>query len=198
MRVRMFRVVLTLLSVASIGGGSRVSGQTAPAAAPYLSDLRFVATMAEAKKLAGSGQILFAIGGYRKANKIAGGKCAACLEDVVDLDMKIGEYKDAAGAAAEMVAMADSPLDKSRAEGLRGQALYAQAGEKPKPAQLQAVDEVLKAAIADFPKNLSARFLDGSVLARMGQMDAAREQFEYCVSVASPSDPSYLRAKHFA
>jgi thiol-disulfide isomerase/thioredoxin len=62
---------------------------------------------------------------------------------------------------------------------------------------LQTADEALKAAIADNPQSNSAHYLDGIVLARMGQMDAARQQFEAAVSLSSPTDPSYIRAKHF-
>lgn len=36
------------------------------------------------------------------------------------------------------------------------------------------------------------------MLARLGQTNAAREQFKACVSCLDPKDPSYLRAQHFA
>jgi peroxiredoxin len=163
-----------------------------------VSDPHFVAAMADGKKLSGTGDLYFAVDAYKKANKIAGGKCAACLEQMNALQMKMGNYKDAAATAADLATVVDTPIDKSVAEALRGQALYAQAGDKPKPAQLQAVDEILKAALTDYPKNLSARFLDGTVLARMGQTDAARQQFQTCISQCSATDPYLLRAKHFA
>jgi TonB family protein len=166
--------------------------------AAYESDPKFLAAMADGKKLNETNEINFAIDAYKKANKIAGGKCADCLQHVAELQMKMGSFKDAAATAAELAGIADNPVDKSEAEFLEGQALYSQGGEKPKPAQLQAADQVLKAAIADYPKNLSARFCEGAVLARLGQTDAAREQFEACVAQASPNDPAYLRAKHFA
>jgi thiol-disulfide isomerase/thioredoxin len=57
---------------------------------------------------------------------------------------------------------------------------------------------VLKAAIADDPANVTALYVDGQVLARMGQVDAARQQFEHCLACESPTDSSYLRTKHFA
>jgi thiol-disulfide isomerase/thioredoxin len=166
--------------------------------APYRSDPHFLAAMADGKRLSGTGEIFFAIDAYKKANKIAGGKCVDCLERINTLETKIGSYKDAAETAAELAAAVNTPADKSIAEALRGQALYSLAGDKPKPAQLLAIDETLKAALADYPKNLTARFLDGMVLARMEQTDAARQQFEACVAQASPNDPAYIRAKHFA
>jgi thiol-disulfide isomerase/thioredoxin len=45
---------------------------------------------------------------------------------------------------------------------------------------------------------LSAHYLDGQVLARLNQIDAARDQFKTCLTCVSPGDPSYLRAQHFA
>jgi peroxiredoxin len=36
------------------------------------------------------------------------------------------------------------------------------------------------------------------VLARLNQIDAARDQFKTCLTCVSPNDPSYLRARHFA
>jgi thiol-disulfide isomerase/thioredoxin len=167
-------------------------------AAPYESDAKFVSAMAEGKKLSTTGDMIFAIDSYKKANKISGGKCAECLQQMNTLQMKMGSYKDAAVTAAELTAIATTPVERSNAESLRGQALYAQGGDKPKPAQLQETDEALKAAIADDPKNIAARYVDGMVLARMGQMDAARQQFEACLAGVSPNDPSYIRAKRFA
>src|ERR1700722_4011495 len=203
MRTCVLRVPLALFCVLLVSGGTAVLAQTdaAPAKKPapaYASDPHYIAAIAEAKKTTGAGQLVFAVDAYRKANKIAGGKCTTCLDEILDLQMKMGLYKDAAATATELTAIVETPRDKPLAEGARGLALYTQAGEKPKPALLQAADEAFKAALADYPKNLSARFTDATVLARMGQIDASREQFEACVAQASPSDPSYLRAKHFA
>jgi thiol-disulfide isomerase/thioredoxin len=164
----------------------------------YETDPRYIAAMADGKKLTNERNLYFAIDAYKKANKIAGGQCADCLRKQIDLEMKTGGFKDAVASAGQLLALAQSPLDISEAQTLRGRALYSQAGEKPKPAQLEAADEALKAAIAAYPKNISARFLDGMILARLGRIEDSRQQFQECVACASPSDPAYLRAKHFA
>jgi TonB family protein len=165
---------------------------------PYESDRKFIAAIADGKKQTVLGQLNFAIDAYKKANKIAGGKCTDCLEQVIELQIENRSFKDAAATASELAALAMTPIEKSSAERLEGQALYDQGGEKPKPAQLEAANQVLKAAISDDSKNVGAHFCEGTVLARMGQTDAARKQFQECLAQASPSDPSYLRAKHFA
>jgi thiol-disulfide isomerase/thioredoxin/TolA-binding protein len=175
------------------------TGSAAPTQPPwYESDPHFLAAKAEANKLSGSGELQFAIDADKKANKIAGGKCSPCLRQMITLQMRTGNYKDAAAAADELAAVVEAPSEKSIAEGLRGEALYAQAGEKPKPAQLEAAHEVFQAALKEYPLNNAARFLDATVLARMGQTDEARQQFQTCIDHCSPADPYYIRAKRFA
>ena len=164
----------------------------------YKSNPKFTAAMAEAKQLERERQVFFAIESYKKASKIAQGKDSACLETIFTLQMKNGSYKDAAVTAAALEAIAANPTDKSYAETKRGHALLYQAGEKNKADLLNAADAAFKSAIADNAKNASAHYLDGQVLARLNQIDAARDQFKTCLTCVSPSDPSYLRAQHFA
>jgi len=164
----------------------------------YKSDPKFVSAMAEAKQLERQRQYGFAIEAYKKASKVAQGKDAACLETLFTLQMKSGSYKDAAVTATALEVIAANPTDKSYAETKRGHALLYQAGEKNKADLLNAADAAFKSAITDNPKNASAHYLDGQVLARLNQIDAARDQFKTCLTCVSPSDPSYLRAQHFA
>ena len=143
-------------------------------------------------------QSTFAIDAYKKACKIADEKDENCLAQLYALQMKTGRFKDAVVTAGSLEAIAANPTDKSYAETKRGHALFYQAGDKNKADLLNAADAALKSAIADNPKNASAHYLDGQVLARLNQMDAARDQFKTCLTCVSPSDPSYLRAQHFA
>jgi thiol-disulfide isomerase/thioredoxin len=164
----------------------------------YKSNAKFQSAMAEAKQLQKQRQILFAMDAYKKANKIAAGKDADCLKALLDLQMDSGSYKDAVATATALEALATSPAEKSKAESDRGYCLFLQAGDKNKPDLLNAADAAFKAAIADNPKYATPYYLDGKVLARLGQMDAASGQFKACLSCVNPKDPSYLRAQHFA
>lgn len=164
----------------------------------YSSDPKFQSAMAEGKKLAAQQRYSFAEDAYKKANKIAGGKDWRCLSELYTLQLKKGSYKDAAQTASAMLAIAKTPLERSYAESNRGFAFYEQAGEKGKAEWLQQADESMKAALADNPKNANAHFIEGKILARQGQEEAASEQFKACVSCMSPKDPSYVRARHFA
>ncbi|HEX4575863.1 MAG TPA: TlpA disulfide reductase family protein [Edaphobacter sp.] len=164
----------------------------------YKSNPKFTAAMAEAKQLEKERQIAFAIDAYKKASKIAQGKDSAALESLYSLQMKTGSFKDAVVTASALEAIAANPADQSYAETKRGHALFFQAGDKNKADLLNAADTAFKAAIADYPKNGAAHYLDGQVLARLNQMDAARDQFKTCLTCVTPNDPSYLRAQHFA
>jgi thiol-disulfide isomerase/thioredoxin len=165
----------------------------------YKSNPKFVSAMADARQLMHDPrQSTFAIDAYKKACKIADEKDENCLTQLFTLQMKTGRFKDAVVTAASLEAIAANPTDKSYAETKRGHALFFQAGDKNKADLLNAADAAFKSAIADNPKNASAHYLDGQVLARLNQIDAARDQFKTCLTCVSPSDPSYLRAQHFA
>lgn len=192
-----------LFAVASVSAHGQTSGQP-PVAAPahvapaYQSDPKFVAAMSEGKHLMRTREYAYARDAYAKANKIAGGDCVECLDELVALDKGAHRWKDAIAEAEHLKMLATNPRDKSIAESTLGGVLMAQAGEKPKPDQLNAAHEQFQAAITDFPKNITARWSDGCVLARMGKDDDAKEQFAACAQAARPTDPMRVRALHFA
>ena len=175
---------------------AQVSGHIS--APDYQSNPKYIAAIAEAKKCIAQRQFTFAEDAYKKANKIAGGKDTKSLSAIIDLQLSMGEYKDAAATATQLEALAVSPSEKASAEMSRGQALLLQAGGKGKPELVQAADASFKAAIANNPKSPTAHYYDGKALARLGQNDDASQQFKECLSCMSPTDPSYLRAQHFA
>jgi thiol-disulfide isomerase/thioredoxin len=170
----------------------------APAPDDYHSNPKFVEALKEAKQLERGRQVAFAPDAYKKANKLAGGKCMECLHGLYTSSIKIGEFKDAQAASMQMEALATTPRDKSAAAVDRGMAVLAQAGEKPKPAQLESAHAVFEEAITLNPKSATALFYDGKTLAQMGKMEEARADFQQCVSCVTPNDPARLRAQHFA
>ena len=184
---------------AALGFSQAPASQSAPDSRPaYETNPKFIGALKEAKELAAKHQYAFAIHSYRNANKVADEKCVSCLDQIYDLDLGIGEYKDAGRVASQRENLATTPLSRSRAQYDQARALQLAAGEKPKPAQLDAIHTLYQAALTTYPRNLAARFSDGCVLARMGKMDDASQQFSVCAEAASPKDPSRLRARHFA
>jgi len=180
------------------------SAATVPVAAPsaaapaYRSDPKFIDALKEAKLLQKQKRSNFAEDAFKKANKIAGGQCQECLTGVFQMQMWQDNYKEAIATANTLVGMATAPVDKSYYQSLLGQAYLAQGGEKAKPAQLEAAHTAFQQAIATYPKNASAYFFDGKVLARLGKMEEASADFKQCLACSSPKDPSHLRAQHFA
>jgi thiol-disulfide isomerase/thioredoxin len=152
---------------------------------------------------------------YRAALKASGGKCVACLAGLERMQMKMELYKDAAGSAAKMAAMAGSPAEKSKAEVLEGMAFYREyftetggatgdkgkgdekAGKKAEVALKQA-EEALRAAVADDPSQETTRMLHGRMLAALRQDEQAQKEFEACAAAPGASAQECARAKKFA
>ena len=172
---------------------------TTPAPPPaYLADPKFQAAFADAKQLLQHRQVDFAADAYKKANKIANGQCVECLTGIYAVRMDQHDYKAAEAACTALLAVVTNPRDKANAGARLARAQYYQAGDKPKPAQLEAVHATLQQALAANPKNPTALFLDGEVLARLGKLDDSKAAFEQCASCMSPRDPALLRTRHFA
>jgi thiol-disulfide isomerase/thioredoxin len=190
--------VVVMLSIVPCTRGQAGAATAASAADDYHSNPKFVEALKQARQMERSREMVFAPDAYKKANKLAGGKCMECLQGFYLSSMKIGEFKDAAGAAVQMEALATLPREKSMAALYRGQALVAQAGDKPKPAQLEGAHAAFQEAITLNPKNAPALFADGKILAKLGKIEEARTEFKDCLSCVTPNDPARVRAEHFA
>jgi thiol-disulfide isomerase/thioredoxin len=188
---------LSLALLLAAGVAHAQSPDDKPAAA-YANDPKYLAAFNEARQYRQDGKAHEARDGFAKANKIAGGGCIPCLNRVYDLDMELKNFKDAVATAAQLTTLAPGPKEKSVAEGRQGDAMLRQAGDKPKPAQLEAVHAVMQAALADHPKNQKALWDDAIVLARMGRTDEAHEAFFTYQARAQPTDAKRIRAARFA
>jgi thiol-disulfide isomerase/thioredoxin len=186
--------VISLLFISSL-----LSAQQAAAPAPaYRNDPKFVDAMKEASQLARQRRDTFAEDDYKKANKIAGGRCMECLDGEYRMQMAQGEYKDAINTANSLLALDTAPQARATDDIELAEAMMAKAGTKPKPEQLDAVHASLQQALTEFPGSASAYYLDGQVLAKMGKMEDASAAFRKCLDHCRTNDPSRLRAQHFA
>ncbi|MGI4827499.1 MAG: redoxin family protein [Janthinobacterium lividum] len=198
------RVSATLLCAAfaslfSIGHASAQASQPEPdKQAAYASDPKFRAAWDEAKGLAHRHQYRFAGDAYKKANKVADGKCMECLAALYSVDLSSNNFKEAVNAAASMEQLAPNPGAKSVAEYRQAYAIFAGAGEKPKTDKLEAGHALLQQALDHSPTNAPALYLDGQILSRLGRLEDAKTEFNKCVSCVNPKDPARLRAEHFA
>jgi thiol-disulfide isomerase/thioredoxin len=180
------------------GASSGANAGVASNLPAYDSDPKFKDAWAEAKHLEARKQLSFAADAYKKANKIAGGKCIECLQGMFHAQMDSGDFKAAVNTAGELEGVVDTPVWKSMAQAERGWALLAQGGDKPKPAQLEAAHAAFQQALQTNPKNALALYQDGVVLAREGKTEEAQSTFDQCAKCMSPRDPALLRVKHFA
>ena len=177
---------------------SQTPQPAAKSAPAYESNPKFASTFAEAQQMLTHRQYGFALDAFKKANKITGGACIKCLEQIANIQEGMHEWKDELATIQQELALVTSPIDKSIAEARMGKVLLAQGGDKPKPAQLEAAHATLQTALADYPKNNGARWSDACVLARMGRTDESKQQFTACADNAQPTDPMRIRARHFA
>ena len=190
MRSALFAVLALFVSAAT-------SLAQAPAAS-YQNDPKFINALNDAKQLLQKHDYNFARDAFAKANKISGNNCVRCLEDMFELEIGLHKPKDAQISAARLVELATSPAEKSIAMAKSARALLQQAGDKPKPPQLEAAHAAYQTALTTYPRNLSARWEDACLLARMGQLDKAASEFSTCAASAGPADPLRVRARHFA
>ncbi len=175
---------------------SALAQEDKPVAA-YANDPKYIKAFNEARAYRQDGKPAEARDGFAKANKIAGGACVPCLNRVYDLDMELKHFKEAAATAGQLIELAPGPREKSVAEGRQGDALLRQAGDKPKPAQLEAIHAVMQAAMTDHPGNRKALWDDALVLARLGRTDESKQEFTTYLQHAQPTDPKRVRAAHF-
>ena len=189
-------VVVGLLAVAATMLAAQ-GMESKTAAEDYHTNPKFLAAVKEARDMEREKHAGFAIDAYKKANKIAGGRCVECVAGVYKMQMMEGSYKDAIATAAEMEAMGTTPLVKSVADYDRGRALIAKDGEKAKPEQLEAQRAAFQAAVDAYPGNMAAVFNEGQVLARMGRIDEAKKDFELCLNNLKPGDAGVSAGKTF-
>ena len=164
----------------------------------YRANPAFVAAVRDARQAEREKHFEAAIDAYKKANAIAGGRCVDCLAGLYGVQMSSGSYPEAIGTAKDMESVATSPMVRSVAAYDRGRALVARDGDTPKPEQLEEARAAFRESVDLYPSNMAALFNEGEVLERLGRTEEARKDFQLCLSYLKPTDPSWLRVKHFA
>ena len=168
----------------------------------YKSNPHYKSAISDGKLLAENQDYDDAIASYREANEIAGGKDKTSLRASVELQISDGAYDDAIASAKRYEALASTTEEKAFAQANRGRSLFLkaepQSGTRYDPALLRAADSAFRSALALDPKDSSALYLDGEVLAHLGETEAARARFKACLSSITPDDPIYRRAERFA
>jgi thiol-disulfide isomerase/thioredoxin len=134
---------------------------------------------------------------WKKANKLADGRCAECLHEMIRLQIQLEAYKDALNSTQQLLAIATEPEDKFYANTERGRLLMRSNDGQPKPDQVREADADLKAALAIHPNNRNTLYADGRALAMLGRDDEAKAVFQRYLDHAGEADHYRVRVEHF-
>ena len=140
-----------------------------------------------------------ALGSFKKADKQDGGHCLACQKQIIDIGLKIGDFKTADEAAQEMIA--ETPATDAKGMALahqeRATVLLREAMNKNKDDLYTQADKECKAALAAYSNFPQACYADGLALGHLKQDDAAKAQFEQFVAMSKEESPDRSRAQRF-
>jgi thiol-disulfide isomerase/thioredoxin len=187
---------LIATSAAQSPGTSPQSKPAAPSNGP--SDPKARKTYDEAINLLQEHHAVFALDGFRKADKQDGGHCIICEFQAWKVAVEIGEFKVAREQAEAILAHVNSPADKAQAQFFLGRALMAMGIRDKHEEPVEAAEAAFNAALQLRPGNRDYLYADGIALAFLKRDDAARQRFQEFLKNTSQDDVDYLRVQRFA
>jgi len=134
---------------------------------------------------------------FKKADKLDGGRCKACQEQIVECALELGDWKSATSAAQEMIEEAQDARSVALAHYQLGIILRDEALARHKHELFEQAHKEMTEALAAAPNFPHAAFADGVVLAHLNQDAAAKAQFTRFLEAAKPDDPTRRRAQFF-
>jgi thiol-disulfide isomerase/thioredoxin len=186
---------LIAASTAQSPGTPPQSKPAAPSSGP--SDPKARKTYDEAIKLLQEHHAVFALDGFRKADKQDGGHCIICEFQAWKVAVEIGEFKVAREQAEAILAHVTSPADKAQGQFFLGQACMAMGRRDKHEEPMEAAEAAFNAALQLRPGNKDYLYADGTALAYLKRDDAARQRFQEFLNNASRDDVDYARAQRF-
>lgn len=140
---------------------------------------------------------LRALDGFKKADKQDGGHCVACLKQVIKLGAELEDWKAAEQAAAEMVGEVQGDRGTALAHYQFATVLMTEGMARKKDEYFTRAHEEIEKAIGAFANFPAALFIDGQLLARLHQDEAAKARFAEFVKKCQASDPDRGRALRY-
>jgi thiol-disulfide isomerase/thioredoxin len=138
-----------------------------------------------------------ALESFKKADKQEGGRCLGCQKMMIKYGIELRDWKTAETAGEEMVAEAQGAKDLALAHFRLGIILRDEGMIKHKDELLARAHEEMTKAQAAFANFPDAIFVDGQILGRLKQDDAAKKQFEQFVKMKPADDPDRQRALRY-
>jgi thiol-disulfide isomerase/thioredoxin len=135
--------------------------------------------------------------GFKRADKQDGGHCVACQKQVIKFGVELEDWKAAEFAAQEMVAEAQGDRGTALAHYQFATVLMTEGMVRKKDEYLARAHEEIGKTIAAFANFPDALFIDGQLLARLQQDEAAKARFAQFVKMSSANDPNHGRALRY-
>jgi thiol-disulfide isomerase/thioredoxin len=154
-------------------------------------------TYQEALRYLRDRQKIQALESFKKADKQDGGHCVACQKQVIKFGLELEDWKAAELAAQEMVAEAQGDRGTALAHYEFASVLMTEGMVRKKDEYLTRAHEEIGKAVAAFANFPDAIFVDGQLLARLQQDEAAKARFAQFVKMSPATDPKHARALRY-
>jgi thiol-disulfide isomerase/thioredoxin len=155
-------------------------------------------TFQQAVELEKKHEAMWALDGFKKADKQDGGHCVACQKKMVKYGIELRDWKTAETAAEELVAEAQGDKAMAIAHYQSGSVLLEKGVDKKKEELFTRAHEEMTKALASYANFPDAIYSDGLALARLKQDDAAKARFEQFAKMRAEGDLDRQRALRFA
>ena len=183
-------------------GTGTAATQAAPAPAAAASsgptDAKAKQTYSEALVLMKQHKYIFALDGFRKADKQDGGHCVSCEIQAYKAAREINDFKAAREQAALLEEHVTATADKVQALYMAGEVCLMEGMNQKHDKAFEEADSDFQSALKIQPGNANCLYGDGMALAHLKQDGAAKERFEEFLKRAPASDTDYPRAERFA
>jgi len=160
-------------------------------------DAKALKSYQEGLQLEHKEQYVFALDDFKKADKLAANKCAACATKILNLASATGDFKLAEQASQELLTLAATPEQQSEAHMARARMLLAEGKDKKKS---QCFDDGAKeadAALTLKPNDPAALYTKGLCLAGEQKDDEARNTFSLLEGKLKPGSLDYERVGRY-
>jgi len=131
---------------------------------------------------------------FQKGRQAGCGHCVACQKQVVKFGTELEDWKAAEFAAQEMIAEAQGGRATALAHYDLATVFMTEGMLRKKDEYLTRAHEEIGQAISAYANFPDAVFIDGELLARLQQDDAAKARFEQFVKITAATDPKHVRA----
>lgn len=185
-------------TAATPAGQTPAPAAKAAAAPAGPSDPKAKQTFAEAVTLLKKHNYVFALDGFRKADKQDGGHCIPCETQAYLAAREAQDLKAAREETSLLLENVTSPKDKAKVHYMAGAVCLSEGLRSKHDKQFEAADGEFQAALQLQPSMSDCLYGDGMALAHLKQDGTARERFQQFLNVAPKSDVDYARAERFA